>query len=44
MTKNFYGPDEYPKYSFCPYVLIRFLVFFLMLNKSPNALNAHLYD
>ena len=35
--------DEYLKYSFYPYVILRFLVFF-MLNKCPNALNIHLYD
>ena len=35
--------DEYLKNSFYPYVLLRFLVFF-MLNKCPNAINIHLYD
>ena len=35
--------DEYLKYSFYLYVLLRFLVFF-MLNKCLNALNIHLHD
>ena len=35
--------DEYLEYSFYPYVLLIFLVFF-MLNKFPNAINIHLYD
>ena len=38
-----WGCDEYLKYSFYPYSLVRFYGVF-MLNKCLNALKVHTYD